>query len=247
MPLSTSPSVICEADPNTFLDTVKNALGSAIDSGDDCVIIAVRYLEKSSAEALIRTHAGVLADQSTEPSHLAALAATVTLQLVDASVLRDATSPSRLAMAVYESAQQVVFHQAPRIFGGEGIEDLLGTVSAPAFTRMVPDTARQRPYFTLKWPPPSQDILDGHRILHVAYSFTPCMRGAVCFGIDSKGEMWDAAYLPGVDPQAGLKDIMAQVWNFALTLTRRAAIQWTVILTRAGGLPCLRELQGESG
>lgn len=115
------------------------------------------------------------------------------------------------------------------------------TCPAPAF-KIFP---ARKPLITFStaWPPPTLDILDRHRLFHVAYSTTLDGKWLFLAGIDEKGEHSSirARVIEGIE----MKLILRRIWNFAREALEAVSVEWRLTIVKQGDMP-LHELQGES-
>lgn len=113
------------------------------------------------------------------------------------------------------------------------------TCPAPAF-KIFPS---RKPLITFSatWPPPTLDILDRHRLLHIAYSTTKDGKWLFLASIDEKGE-YSSVRARFVE-ELETKTLLRRVWNFAREAMEAVNVEWRVNILRQGIMP-LAELQG---
>ena len=148
----------------------------------------------------------------------------VTVQRQQSKRLEQLSQPSRAA----ERQEQIAnFNRDTR------------TCTAPAF-KIFPS---RKPLITFStaWPPPTLDILDRHRLFHVAYSATGDGKWLFLASIDEKGEHSSirARYIEGLEA----KLLIRRVWNFAKEAIEAVNVEWRLNIVRQGDMP-IAELRG---
>lgn len=82
--------------------------------------------------------------------------------------------------------------------------------------------------FSLKWPPPSLEVLDRHRFLHVAYTVTPDEQQIALVVCDDRGEMHLTETIPLTTPQE--QERVGKVWLYLHALLRKSSVEWRVVV-----------------
>lgn len=146
---------------------------------------------------------------------------------------------SRLAFAIYDRLQLSVSRFEPPFasilmnYPKENPNQSTRLCCAPAF-KIIPQ-ARQQVAFTLQWPPPTLDILDRNRILHVAYAISADKKWIALATIDEKGENYSlrSRSIEGLDAKTTLR----RVWAFAKEFAEVVSVEWRIVITKAGFMP----------
>jgi hypothetical protein len=170
------------------------------------------------------------------------LASRIVLHILEEADIRQPDKVGCQVLNVYDRLPRRVLRQAPRLPEGEDLGSNIGAVPAPAF-RLAKPSIRPAPYFALKWPAPAADVLETHRLMHLAYTFSASGLSLCMFGIDAQGETWDVARLSLAPGEQGAKAATQSIWDFAKKLMARAAIEWRLAIVRLGS-PVLTELKG---
>jgi hypothetical protein len=111
---------------------------------------------------------------------------------------------------------------------------------SPAF-RLAP---RGAPHlaFHLQWPPPTHEVMEAHRIFHVAYEVSRDHRWLYLAALDDRGE-YHCLRVRFVEALE-LRLILRRVWNFMREASESVSVEWRICISRLGAmLPA--EVQGE--
>lgn len=168
---------------------------------------------------------------------------------LDPSTSSHRTIFSRLAFTVYDRLPVLLQrHVTKRLLqltveGSNPTSALQATrvCPAPAF-RLVPHT-KSSINFTLQWPASSLDILDRHRLFHIAYSISADGRWLFLAAIDERAEYHTlrVRFVEGLEPKLVLK----RVWNYAKEVTEPVNVEWRISIAKAGVMP-VAEVQSKS-
>lgn len=173
---------------------------------------------------------------------------------------QEAKSPSwhrseltRVAFAIYDRLAITVQRQeskrleqlmrpAAEIAINTQIQQLRDTKTCPAPAWKIYPSRKPLVTFSTAWPPPTLDILDRHRLFHVAYSVSRDKRWLFLAGIDEKGEHSSvrARVVEGLE----IKLLLRRVWNFAKEALEAVNVEWRLIVVRHGHLP-VEEVKGK--
>lgn len=151
----------------------------------------------------------------------------------------------RLVTSVYDRLQRKVDRIIPREIFRRQMLRKERFVSAPSFA-----LARESPKFSfiiMDWPPASDDIVDRHTFLHVAYQLSPASDWLFISAIDERGEAHalKAWYVGPSDSEDEVYDkVTSRVMSFAWDFASKAATEWSIVIAKSGTM-VESELMGE--
>ncbi|KAI0329947.1 hypothetical protein GY45DRAFT_1251784 [Cubamyces sp. BRFM 1775] len=144
--------------------------------------------------------------------------------------------------SVYDRILIPVTRAMSRKFFAHGAP-LVGYFEAPAYalictpgTRSGADFAPPRVSFALESTVSSLDVMNRHMLLHVGYQISSCGRWILAACVDAEGEAHELrAWLT---PDDGVEAfLVGQVWSFVREFSRRANIEWRIIISKLGMMP----------
>ncbi|BGP23717.1 proteophosphoglycan ppg4 [Rhodotorula toruloides] len=170
------------------------------------------------------------------------------------SIMR-ATSPApeepsrllRLALNVYDQLQVPIERlrlPAPETFPSARpppiapLGPAIRLFQAPAFSIAPPKPRKVG--FVLSWPPPSLEVAQRHRILHIAYASTPTgmVEGEwlVITIIDERGEIWRVSPRVLKLPNGAVADVHRArvVWTLLKGMIDCADVEWRIVVCKVG-------------
>ena len=123
------------------------------------------------------------------------------------------------------------------------VEGVQALVQSPAFVLSRPQ--QPRPIFLRQAPARSLDVMDHHLLLHVGYGISACGKWIMASCIDQRGGSHDLGLWLN-QPDDGIPEefIVNKVWEFAMTFTKRADVEWRVAFSKAGSID-EREVEGQ--
>ena len=123
-------------------------------------------------------------------------------------------------------------------------ESIKALVQSPAFVLSRPQHPRS--IFLRQTPARSLDVMDRHLLLHVGYSTSTCGKWITASCIDQRGSGHDLGlWLNRPDDGIPEEFIVNKVWEFAMSFTKRADVEWRVAFSKAGSIN-EREMEGWS-
>ena len=138
-----------------------------------------------------------------------------------------------VADAIYNRAVLPITRNMSRALlpNGEKERALFGE---PAFG-LVRVLAR-RVKFSLEDHPITLDVMDRNQMLHVGYTISECGKWLFVAFMDEKGDSHDlrAWLVPDDEPE---QFVINNVWDFAMTMAKKAHAEWHIIVTRLGAIP----------
>jgi len=149
---------------------------------------------------------------------------------------------STFVTSVYDRLLKSVSRGMARsLFDHEG--DVQALVQSPAFVLSRPQ--HSRPIFLRQAPARSLDVMDRHLLLHVGYGISTCGKWVMASCIDQRGGGHDLGlWLNQPDDRTPEEFIVNKVWEFAMTFTKRADVEWRVAFSKAGSID-EREMEGQ--
>lgn len=112
---------------------------------------------------------------------------------------------------------------------------------APAFhlaSHSAPQVSLQ-----LHWPPPALDVMDAHRLLHIAYELSTDRKWLYLTAVDDKAEYncLRVRFIEGLETRV----VLRRVWNFLKEASECATVEWRICICRVGALYA-EEIQGKA-
>ncbi len=193
---------------------------------------------------LIEAYVSSLKTQVEEEDNIRLISRRVVLQVIEECDVRQPWKVGQQVIRLYDRLSRSSDRQAPRLLDRDNTPPIINDIRAPAFHLAKPALTRMSPYFAIRWPPPAKDLLDSHRIMHLAYTFSRGGRSIYVFSIDALGETWAVKRIPVRPGKYGVPAAIEGVWQFALRAMGGAAIEWRLAIARLGS-PSLMELQCE--
>lgn len=121
-------------------------------------------------------------------------------------------------------------------------ESVRTLVQLPAFVLSRPQ--HPRPIFLRQAPARSLDVMDRHLLLHVGYGISTCGKWIMASCIDQRGGGHDLGlWLNQPDDGVPEEFIVNKVWEFAMSFTKRADVEWRVAFSKTGSIN-EREMEG---
>lgn len=176
--------------------------------------------------------------------------ATFTLfQFVPESIVADSANEDQRVMStfvtsVYDRLLKSVGRGMSRpLFDQE--ESVRVLVQSPAFALSHPH--HPRPIFHRQAPARSLDVMDRYLLLHVGYGTSSCGKWVMASCVDQRGGGHDLGlWLNQPDDELAQEFVVNKVWEFAISFTRRADVEWRVAFSKAGSID-EREMEGRLG
>ncbi|GAA98147.1 uncharacterized protein L969DRAFT_46139 [Mixia osmundae IAM 14324] len=157
----------------------------------------------------------------------------------------EATDETALAFRLYDRLRLEVEHRSAKPETAEALgltaKARHGSFQGHAFTLSLERVA-SRPRIDFSWPSRSLDILDRHRMLHVAYAISADRRWLCLACVDDRGEGHTVRVkLLPANVQPGQTYIQAclLVWELAQGTATSASVEWRVVIVKMGLLEAL--------
>ena len=140
-----------------------------------------------------------------------------------------------LASSVYDRLRVPAARSMSRPFNIESETPIHALFQEPAFV-LSGRTAR-KVCFSRVPHPYTLDVMDCQRLLHVAYTVSPCGKWLLAASIDQAGMAHDVHcwLLPSENVESFT---VGTVWEFGLQMALKANVQWHIAMVRLGFMPC---------
>lgn len=157
----------------------------------------------------------------------------------------------RFALSIYDRLGQPVMRftserpdplPSTNFFTTSGAHPNHKVFTAPLFV-LSSTKAKSLPVtFNVQWPVSSLEVLNRHRLLHVAFDISKGNKWLMMTAIDEKGEnsVVRACFIAGSD----MKAIIKKLWHFVREVTDGASVEFRISIVKARSLS-LTELRGK--
>lgn len=144
-------------------------------------------------------------------------------------------SLERLVLAVYDAIPRFSDRQHSRLSAHR--KPARERMSAHAFALAYESTPKV--FYVEQWPAPPSNILDRYTILHIGYGVSKDGNWVVASAISQHGDeqenqIWEGEGVVYSDPAQA---IVRRVFDFAMRFSRRADVEWRVVISRLGPMP----------
>ena len=140
-----------------------------------------------------------------------------------------------LASSVYDRLPVLATRAMSRPLNIDGETPTCALFQEPAF--VLTGRAPKKTRFARVTQPYSLDVLDSQRLLHVAYTVSPCGKWLFAASIDQAGMAHDVqCWL--VPSESVELFIVGNVWDFGLRTALKTNLQWHIAVVRFGCMPC---------